>query len=194
MTSELLLWLALGACAGKPPSPVDETGVPDTPPDTDTGGSVDSGRPCPTLPVTVFVDADGDGYGAMVSGRPVCEPDAGAVVVGGDCDDADPAIHPGVPEVWSDGIDQDCSGYDECGPLGVYSGFYEVESTARAGDFCASYDAVSSWLWLGEDTGSQNPEPLDGTVDLSAFSCLCRAGGLGVMGLDDFETFVCLIG
>ena len=43
MTSELLLWLALGACAGKPPSPVDETGVPDTPPDTDTGGSVDSG-------------------------------------------------------------------------------------------------------------------------------------------------------
>ena len=43
MRRVLPVLLALGACAGKPPSPVGETGVPDTPPDTDTGGSVDSG-------------------------------------------------------------------------------------------------------------------------------------------------------
>ena len=28
----------------------------------------------------------------------------------GDCDDEDPEIHPGAPEVWYDGVDQDCDG------------------------------------------------------------------------------------
>jgi hypothetical protein len=29
-----------------------------------------------------------------------------------DCDDSDPSVHPGAPEVKHDGIDQDCNGYD----------------------------------------------------------------------------------
>jgi Putative metal-binding motif len=29
-----------------------------------------------------------------------------------DCDDGDPAVHPGAPEAPGDGIDQDCSGAD----------------------------------------------------------------------------------
>lgn len=41
------------------------------------------------------VDVDGDGYGADR-----------------DCDDSDPAIHPGAAEICGDGIDQNCSGRD----------------------------------------------------------------------------------
>ena len=43
----------------------------------------------------VIVDADGDGYPS-----------------GLDCDDGNPDIRPGAPEICGDGIDQDCSGAD----------------------------------------------------------------------------------
>lgn len=46
-------------------------------------------------------DADGDGYYAG--------PDCGTPV---DCDDNDAAVHPGATEIRSDGVDQDCNGYD----------------------------------------------------------------------------------
>jgi len=54
-----------------------------------------------------YVDGDSDGYG----GEEVlaCEQPEGTVATGGDCDDLDPEVHPGAPEVCDD-TDQDCDG------------------------------------------------------------------------------------
>jgi hypothetical protein len=57
-----------------------------------------------------YIDADGDGYGA---GAPTerCNPEAGSVPDGSDCDDASAAVHPGADEAdCTDPTDYDCDG------------------------------------------------------------------------------------
>lgn len=54
-----------------------------------------------------YEDADGDGYGTNVT--TACAITDGYSLAGSDCDDMDPAIHPGATEV-CDTIDDDCDG------------------------------------------------------------------------------------
>lgn len=73
-------------------SPTDDT-TDDTDDPADTADTADTGEPA--------VDADGDGFGPDV-----------------DCDDTDPAVHPGAVEVPGDGIDNDCDP-DTCAGSGA---------------------------------------------------------------------------
>ncbi len=61
-----------------------------------------------------YLDADGDGYGTDW----LCEPSLDLAPTGGDCNDGDPAIHPGADEVCNE-VDDDCDGVadDGAGPL-----------------------------------------------------------------------------
>jgi len=88
--------------------------------DDDCDGLVDDGAIDPT---SWYGDADGDGHGAPDSVVTACYAPTGAVAKGDDCDDADPALHPGATEVCN-GLDDDCNGQtDEAGAQGM-TAFY----------------------------------------------------------------------
>ena len=62
-----------------------------------------------------YPDADGDGYGVFSGVVFGCSPGPGYAHIGGDCNDADPEIHPGLEDP-CDGVDNDCDqGIDEDG-------------------------------------------------------------------------------
>ncbi len=67
-----------------------------------------------------YADTDEDGFGDDEESLSTCTPPPGYVDEGGDCDDGDPAIHPGAGEV-CDEIDNDCDGTaDEGLAVSVY--------------------------------------------------------------------------
>ena len=64
---------------------------------------------------TWYRDEDGDGYGQDGdTATTVCEQPEGYAPAGGDCDDGDPEVNPGAPELCND-LDYDCSGLADDG-------------------------------------------------------------------------------
>ena len=77
---------------------------------------------------TFYRDADGDGYGAVATSHKSCAVTAGYVADATDCNDADPAIHPGADEV-CDGVDNNCNGLVGAGWI---AGSASLQSVASA--------------------------------------------------------------
>ncbi len=72
--------------------------------DNDCNGAVDD-----NAGLAYYVDADNDLFGDDGTETFSCTPIPGMITQGGDCDDADAAVHPGASDP-CDNIDQDCSG------------------------------------------------------------------------------------
>lgn len=88
--------------------------------------------------VTWYVDADHDSFGVNDSGVKACaRPDGGAARAG-DCDDTNPAFHPGADEL-CDGVDNNCNGQPDDGPFadtenpGIADGHSFPCSTGQSG-------------------------------------------------------------
>jgi hypothetical protein len=65
-----------------------------------------------SVPLQIFEDGDGDGYGG---GSPqhhlTCQVPDSYSLVGGDCEDSDPSVHPDAESSWEDSlVDNDCDG------------------------------------------------------------------------------------
>jgi uncharacterized repeat protein (TIGR01451 family) len=86
--------------------------------DDDCDGQTDEGLASQNF----YPDADNDGYGNPAAVVRSCVAPAGYILNGGDCNDANAAIHPGAVDVCGDNVDQDCSGFDlACPPLQIIS-------------------------------------------------------------------------
>ncbi len=84
-----------------------------------------------------YVDADKDSYGSTATAICLCVPDGGHTAsAGGDCNDADAAIHPGVTEVCN-GVDDNCNGLvDEANATGcvTYWRDHDGDTYGASGD------------------------------------------------------------
>ncbi len=136
----LPLALLISACILEVPTTISDPPADTGEPSTSPGDSGDTAAPETSDPFER--DDDGDGYS---------END-------GDCDDADPAVHPGQEDACN-GVDDDCDG--------------ELEEDARADDIYEPNDGATEWFYLGSlaDTGSYSVSGLlHNDDDLDRFS------------------------
>lgn len=87
--------------------------------DTSTGGRYCAAA-CPA-PLTWYQDHDGDGSGTTSVEQLACTQPMGFASIAGDCNDLDPAIYPGGPEI-NDGNDNQCPGDPGYGMIDEISG------------------------------------------------------------------------
>lgn len=83
----------------------------------DTGATADTADDLPDCPMmTYYPDEDMDGYGDQAYPVDACIMPPAHIATGGDCDDANAMVHPGIEEV-CDTFDNDCNGLvDEASP------------------------------------------------------------------------------
>ena len=97
--------------------------------------------------ISIYRDADGDGYGDDNDRDTACGVSDGWVASGGDCDDMDPGIHPGAEDTDLDGVDDDCDGTPDQGWVcegygGASLRYGGVESSAGAVGTRANYGPI----------------------------------------------------
>jgi hypothetical protein len=109
-------------------------------------GCVHSPRPTTTF----YRDRDGDGFGDPRATQSACTAPAGYVALGGDCDDTNANVHPGVPELCNGiddncdgGIDEDASGIDSDGD-GIHNACDNCRSAYNAEQLDTDDDHVGN--------------------------------------------------
>ena len=136
-------------CGSCPPMPTETCNGQDD----NCNAEVDEG-----VKVTVFVDADTDGYGKAGTGYLGCEGAEMTSLTDDDCNDSDKSVHPGAAEI-CDGKDQDCdSAIDD----GVTTVFWVDQDGDGYGDPAKPVSACEAPSGTSEESG--DCAPTDGNV------------------------------
>ncbi len=115
--------------------------------DRDCDGEVDEADSVDVI--TVYEDADGDGFGNPQSTADACGAGDGWVLDDTDCDDTNDAVNPSVTvEVPGDGIDQNCDGIDQCTDLDCDGLVDLILAEAYDGDYGANI-----WIYFNDGGG-----------------------------------------
>ncbi len=117
--------------------------------------------------LTWYADDDGDGYGVDAFVEVACDAPSGFAGVSGDCDDADPGVHPFAAEL-CDGVDQDCDGVvdDDAVDVGVWYG--DQDGDGYGGDELveAACEPADGYVDNDADCDDANPDVYPGAVDV----------------------------
>jgi hypothetical protein len=107
--------------------------------DDDCDGTIDEG--C----MTYYEDADGDGYGNPAISVSSPAPPPGYVANSADCNDNNPKVHPGAPELCNNNRDDDCDGIVNEGCISGIGGAGCVGGVALPVD---KFGLVAPWIAL----------------------------------------------
>jgi len=112
-----------------------------------------------TMEAPHYPDADGDGYGVFSGVTYGCSPGPGYAHIGGDCDDGNAQVHPGLEDT-CDGVDNDCDqAIDEDGES--ISFYLDLDGDGVAGDavFESCTPPADAFMEQGDDCND-----LDATI------------------------------
>lgn len=132
--------------------------------DDNCNGQFDDG-----LPRSAFYrDADNDTFGSSLVTVQSCATPAGYVSNNTDCNDANAAIHPGVPDAICDGIDDNCNGPldDEYAP--VPTGWFATATSgapSARGGAAATGTGSLAFVWGGQYTNPGTGGRYDPSTD-----------------------------
>ncbi len=128
--------------------------------DDDCDGSIDD-----ETPLDWYQDRDGDGYGDDLTVASSCDaPGSGWVTTGGDCDDVDPAVHPGAIED-CDGDDDDCDGRADTGVVERWYSDEDGDGYGHPAEFVDSCDPPEGWVLVEGDCAPDDPQEHPGAGD-----------------------------
>lgn len=103
-----------------------------------------------------YPDLDGDGFGDAAAAQLSCEPIAGMITQGGDCNDGDATIRPGAVELCNT-RDDDCDGNMDDGlEPGIY--YLDIDGDGYAGDREQPEYTCNDTEGYTQDRGDCEPE------------------------------------
>jgi large repetitive protein len=138
--------------------------------DGDGAASIDSGGDdcddddeAVTIGSLYYADADADGHGNGAVSVESCEPPAGFVSDGTDCDDLDPGANPSTVEA-CDGIDNNCDGETDEGVTADY--FIDADGDGfGTGDAWAGCEQPEGYVTDSTDCNDGNPWANDSAAE-----------------------------